>query len=336
MNDDKQTNQPSKEEELKKTREIADRLPKITLISPVHNCQKMFFLMLGNFMMLNYPHDKLEWVIVDDGDYSIEKLLPPRDSRIKYYYIDTGGKILLHERLVSSLGKKSDSSRGDNKKKMKGRKKKSVLRDIHKDVFHEARLPIGLKRNICCQYATGELIMHFDIDYFYPYDSLYIRAAKFVENKDKLDVIGSTQIGSFHCSKYVSLLYNDTGTMALNRRLNDASIAYRKSFWESCKFDNQDIVKECEHFVKGRTDKLFVIDGLLTTVLILHKDIEKKYPKVFEKALAQKDPNGWHFGKLPDKFFIDITKIDEVEDENDNGEVVEENDEDIPVLEFTK
>jgi glycosyltransferase involved in cell wall biosynthesis len=301
----------TEEEKLKKTREVAEKLPKLSLVTPAHNCKKTFFILLGNFMMLNYPAEKLEWIIIDDGDYSIDNLIPPKDSRIKYYYIDNGSKIYLYEKMVESLKKKK--SAGGSKK---SKRKKGGLRDIHKDIFYERRLPIGMKRNIGCQYATGDIIMHFDSDYFYPFDSAYVKAvALSMEENKQMDIVGSFQIGAFHAKRMVSLLYNDVGNMALNRRINTASLCYRKSFWEKKKFDNQDIEKEAEMFLKNENDKIYTMDGLYTTVLVLHEDIKDKYPKVFEKALEQEESNGWHFGKIPNRFFVDITDIDGKEEE---------------------
>ena len=295
-----------KDEKLKKTREIAEKLPKVTLITSVHNSKKAFPILLRNFYILNYPADKLEWIIVDDGDVSISNMLPVDDERIKYYYIDAGGKILFYERMLKSLKKNSGVKR---KKKIKKDKSKT-LRDIHKDVFHEKRLPVGMTRNICCQFATGDIIMHYDIDYFYPYDSVYIKASKLVENKD-YDMVASTQIGAFYCSKFISLVYNDLESKSLDKRLDDSSLAYRKSFWLERKFDNQDITRESILYVKSRTHKIMLVDGLRTTVLLLHNDIVDKHSKVFEKAKKQEKPNGWHFGKVHDKLFVDITTIDE-------------------------
>lgn len=312
----------TKDEKLNETKQLADELPRVSLITAVHDSEKTFFLLLGSFMTLNYPAEKLEWIIIDDGERSMESLLPKNDTRIKHYFIDNGAKIMLHDRMVKSL--KSSGSDGGGKRSKKGKKSaKGGLRDIHKEFFQDKRLPIGMKRNIACQYATGELIMHFDVDYVYPYNSVYIRA-NYLNKQKEFNIMSSEQIGAFHSSKMISLLYNDIGKMPINRRMNDATLCYRKTYWEERKFDNQDVERESCAFMKNRTDRLYVINGLYTTILILHNDIKDKYPKVFEKALEHEGPNGWHFGKIPDKFFVDITDIDGPDEEN------------IPTLEFTK
>jgi glycosyltransferase involved in cell wall biosynthesis len=46
--------------------------------------------------MINYPSDKLEWIIVDDSDNneSLSSILP-NDNRIKYYKLKTDGRLFI-------------------------------------------------------------------------------------------------------------------------------------------------------------------------------------------------------------------------------------------------
>jgi GR25 family glycosyltransferase involved in LPS biosynthesis len=69
--------------EMKKV-EDAD-LPMVSIITPTYNRKNFVKLMIYNFFSQNYPADKLEWIIVDDGTESISGMLP-NDSRIKYYH----------------------------------------------------------------------------------------------------------------------------------------------------------------------------------------------------------------------------------------------------------
>ena len=73
-----------------KTNKINDEdLPDVTIITPTRNRKELFALALNNFYNTEYPMNKLEWVIVDDGDKDqrIEGLLP-EDKRIKYISLD--------------------------------------------------------------------------------------------------------------------------------------------------------------------------------------------------------------------------------------------------------
>ncbi len=60
-------------------------LPKITLLTPTRNNKEMFYFAVSCFFKLDYPKDKLTWIIADDGDndQKVRELIPP-DKRIKY------------------------------------------------------------------------------------------------------------------------------------------------------------------------------------------------------------------------------------------------------------
>jgi hypothetical protein len=60
-----------------------ERLPTITLITPTYNRARFFRVPIYHFLNLDYPTDKITWVIVDDGDQPVRDLLPD-DARIRY------------------------------------------------------------------------------------------------------------------------------------------------------------------------------------------------------------------------------------------------------------
>ena len=67
--------------------EISDEdLPKISICTPTGNRRWVFPLAIKNFLSFIYPKDRLEWIILDDGEKSIEDLIP-RDKRITYKYM---------------------------------------------------------------------------------------------------------------------------------------------------------------------------------------------------------------------------------------------------------
>ena len=69
----------------KKEVEITDEsLPKVSLVTVFNDAEKFFKLASVNFRSLNYPRDKLEWVVVNNTEYDIEKSLPPVDMRDEF------------------------------------------------------------------------------------------------------------------------------------------------------------------------------------------------------------------------------------------------------------
>lgn len=61
-------------------------LPPISICTPTGNRRWVFSLAMRNVMTMMYPEGKYEWVILDDGDESMEDIIP-RDPRIRYHYI---------------------------------------------------------------------------------------------------------------------------------------------------------------------------------------------------------------------------------------------------------
>lgn len=66
-----------------------ENLPHVTIITPTFNRPHMFKVAVCNYMNFNYPRDKLQWVIVDDGDHDLKvNELLPEGENIKYISID--------------------------------------------------------------------------------------------------------------------------------------------------------------------------------------------------------------------------------------------------------
>jgi glycosyltransferase involved in cell wall biosynthesis len=70
-----------------------ENLPYVSIITPTKNRRKLFLMALRNFLLFQYPKEKLEWIIIDDEtkkEESIEEILPLNDPRIKYFQIESG------------------------------------------------------------------------------------------------------------------------------------------------------------------------------------------------------------------------------------------------------
>lgn len=61
-------------------------LPSVSVVTLTHNRKKFFRLAIFNFNQIDYPRDKLEWVIYDtsNSENQVESLLPSLDKRGKY------------------------------------------------------------------------------------------------------------------------------------------------------------------------------------------------------------------------------------------------------------
>jgi glycosyltransferase involved in cell wall biosynthesis len=60
-----------------------DELPCVSVVTITKNRKKLFPIAIYNWEHYYYPKQKLEWVIVDDGEEDLTDILP-KDDRIKY------------------------------------------------------------------------------------------------------------------------------------------------------------------------------------------------------------------------------------------------------------
>jgi glycosyltransferase involved in cell wall biosynthesis len=63
-----------------------DDLPSISIVTLTHNRKKFFRLAIFNFNQIDYPKNKLEWIVYDtsNDENQVEGLLPEENDRIKY------------------------------------------------------------------------------------------------------------------------------------------------------------------------------------------------------------------------------------------------------------
>ena len=63
----------------KRKKPITRELPFVSLCTPTYNRRIFISQMIKNVEKQDYPKDKFEWIIIDDGDDCIEDLIP-KDS----------------------------------------------------------------------------------------------------------------------------------------------------------------------------------------------------------------------------------------------------------------
>jgi hypothetical protein len=92
------------------------------------------------------------------------------------------------------------------------------------------RLPVGEKRNLCCEFATGEIIVHFD-------DDDWSAPTRIAEQVKQLEESGKKVL-----SYYNILYWNEDAKQVYRcwtqniRGPHGATLCYYKSFWEQNKF----------------------------------------------------------------------------------------------------
>ena len=74
---------------------MTDELPSVSICTPTYNRRPFIQMAIQCFQNYDYPRDKLEWIIVDDGTDNIESLVKNIPG-VKYYFLND----------IASIGKK--------------------------------------------------------------------------------------------------------------------------------------------------------------------------------------------------------------------------------------
>lgn len=274
-------------------------LPNVSIVTPIYNKNNFLKLACHNFLSFDYPSEKLEWIILDDGDTPIKNGIIPNDKRIKYYYYDKDMIKILYNKFIENYNKKKKEYKKLNKKNKKGNKYK--LYPEHKKFFKGNRIPLGMKRNICVQYASYDYIVHMDDDDLYHPKSIYSRITTLLQNN--ADCVGCSSVGCFHINKMISFMYTPQNNYSDSKKILPATLAYTKKFWEKQKFENQDMINEAYIFLKNR--KCYDMHWKEVIIALFHNRNENRLKILYS------EPNGWHYYPLSDNLFKLITSLDE-------------------------
>lgn len=227
------------------------KLPNISVVTITRNRERFVKLCLLNIFQADYPQDKIEWVIIDDSDTSIKKLLPDNQN-IKYFHYDK-------------------------------------------------KLNIGEKRNIGVEKSSHDYILFMDDDDYYPQESFKERISKMIEyNKD---CVFCSSIGCFHINKYISIMNVPPHQLPFHQRVSEATLCFKKSFWENKKFLDDCNGAEGGHFIENRYSQCLELPPEKIIVSLLHSQNTSQKDLVIDK------PNGCHFN-FSDKLFCFITSLD--------------------------
>ena len=55
-------------------KKINNNLPFVSVCTPTYNRRVFIPQLIKNFLLQDYPKDKLEWIIIDDGEDKVEDL----------------------------------------------------------------------------------------------------------------------------------------------------------------------------------------------------------------------------------------------------------------------
>lgn len=246
-----------------------DDLPKVTIVTPTFNRADFFKLAILNYNSLNYPREKLEWIIVDDSDNDdTMNQLPIEEHRGKYNIV--------------------------------------YLRIENTD---SGNMSIGEKRNLAVSKATGEIIMCMDDDdYYYP-DYLINRVNTLVslnQHRGKR-CLTCTHIGTFEFKRCVSMIYSPRLDTPFPEQVAPSSLVFYRDFWnreqQQCFEDCSR--GEAEQFVSGRIHLIEPVSYENNIVCLAH---EKNIRDICPPGNSDRNGSHFKFTENVFKFITSIGK----------------------------
>ncbi len=147
-------------------------------------------------------------------------------------------------------------------------------------------LSIAHKRNIGCQNASHDYIVHMDDDDYYPKESITARIKILMKYKSEgIKCVGCSRIGIYD-------LYQNKSSIATDGMvsLSEATMAYTKDFWQQQQFNELEREGEYKTFIKGRFQEIMDIPYSFVICAISHKkNYTEKTKNISQNLLRHKD-----------------------------------------------
>jgi hypothetical protein len=208
--------------------------PQMERVSVVTPTRHRGLLLMNTVWSLNnsvYPHHLIEWIILDNGDKEAEKTMPDK-NRMDVWL----------PRIKAALNPAI--------------KLKYYQEEANK-------FSLGELRNRAVAKATAPIIVFMDDDDFYPPESILARV-KALNIRPDLRLVGCVKIVNLNVE---TNQWNMTG---LEKYLSEASLAFRRQFWEERPFARQKC-NEIALFIYGREDACCYILSQFVIFSVYHK-----------------------------------------------------------------
>jgi len=198
----------------------------------------------------------------------------------------------------------ADDSDGDGRIDGAVSKFQSINRHIRvKYLSMPKKLAIGDKRNKACLAAPPEcsIFMMMDDDDHYPVSSIRARMAYL--NDPAIECVYCSTLPMYDSKRYISAMNVPPLNLSVAERISEASLAFKRSFFEAGKFPASVNVAEGEGFIVGREALTAEISprGIIVSFLHGGNATSRRVPESTEA-------NGCHYG-FSDEFFTYISEI---------------------------
>jgi len=203
--------------------------PPISIVTLLYNRKRFFDPACHNIMISDYPHDKIEWVIVEDSDdpaeSAINDVIPvaANSKTIQIVYVPLTQK-----------------------------------------------MSVSAKRNLGVERAKNTIVLMMDDDDHYPDTSFRRRVAWLTLHPWAPKVVCATTIACYDLVKGISAVNVPPLGLPLGQRISEATLTFRKTWWETNRFPEAVQVGEGEGLITGREQDVLEIPPQQVIVAFSH------------------------------------------------------------------
>ncbi len=266
---------------MSEVKDLSDNLPNVSIIVLMNEYPELVNLFIHNYNNIDYPQDKLEWIIIDDSEKSNIDLFPLEENLL-YFHMDDPKSYL--EKIEFKEHKKEE----DNK----------IIKDFY---TLTNTLPNGFKRDFGVGLSSYDYILHLDIDCFYN-PKVLKRKLKFLQ-KNRLECV--------YCDSMLCGADNKIYKTENMLRAFESTLFHTREFWSKSGFEWSDRYNEGNafHYNKGNDRKMdnyydcIKYIGLHNLNDYQYKEVkvdgkEIKFPEIFSEILINKNNIQFKLNKI--------------------------------------
>jgi hypothetical protein len=164
-------------------------------------------------------------------------------------------------------------------------------------------MALGDKRNKACASAPDSVsvFLMMDDDDHYPAGSVHARVAWL--KATGTDCVYCSTLPMYDCGRFISAMNVPPLDLAAEERVSEATLCFKRTFWEARGFPTGVSIAEGEGFLAGRIDSTAEIppEGIIVSFLHGANATSRRVPESSEA-------NGCHYG-FDDEFFLYISEL---------------------------
>jgi glycosyltransferase involved in cell wall biosynthesis len=240
---------------------VLANLPKVAVICPTGNRGHLWPLMKHNILKQSYPHDRIVWIIVDDGvkdpvlEANVAEFSLMFSGKVDYRHLDVVDRLILGRKrnLMNELG-----------------------------------------------FAVADICVHMDDDDLYHKESLRVRVALLEMYKSEgVQCVGCTQVNCYDVVTDAAFNAFDPCHAGKPSGFSESTVAYYKEFWTERGWPDDARNAEGHHFMLNRWQKAMNIPSNFVICQLTH-DNNTIVRRTYATTEAPIGPDGKRVGGYKD------------------------------------